>query len=1763
MNRLNWSYVATVLVILLVLGLSASNTRTFASAASGLGSVEEKGPAHGPQSPAATYIVDTNLDTNLTACTDAAADCTLRGALNNANANSSTDIINFALPGPSFTINVTGSGLPPTIYPVVIDGYSQSGARCNTLEVGNDAVLLIELDGSGLSANRDLLWSQAGGLTVRGLMVNRAPRIGIDMWNGGNNTVEGNFIGTDPSGTQARGNGFAGVYLTTLSGSMIGGTSPCARNLISGNNIGIGISDPNTSNIVVQGNYIGTDRHGINALPNWRGMYITAGAFGITIGGPAAGARNIISGNSERGIMIFSVLAPGNRVQGNYIGANVAGDPLSNGWEGIYAEKASDLLIGGTGAGEGNLIANNGTGPLGGAGVDITYGPSYRNAILSNSIYSNVGLGISFLGFDIPAQNDLNDPDDGPNYLQNYPVLTSVIGGVIVGTLNSTANTSFVIEFFASPTCDPSNHGEGQLFLGRTSVTTLGNNISFQYAPSPQPPPGWFITMTATDPGGNTSEFSRCGQVPLALTPTHTNTPALPTLTPTHTNTPVLQTSTRTPTHTNTPALPTHTNTPALPTHTNTPALPTHTPTTQPTAASATASVTCTPAPTQLIAWYPLDERTGTPIAHDIVGAAHGNHASGPEPIPGKVDFALRFDGVDDYVEVPASLAFNPGTGGFSIDTWIRTTQGSGRRVFIDKRGPGPVGYALFLDNGKPGLQLADASGVSDYIMDGAGIADGQWHMVAVTVQRNPDFRVLLCVDGTSSCAVWTAPVRDGDLSNPAALWFGRDHLSNFRFAGDLDEVEFFNRPLTKLEMRDIYDAGGAGKCKPTTTPTATAVPEATPCPLGTPIVYTGAITASDGTQLGRLYRDDPGSICNIPQPCAVFDTTSRHYDVYTFHNCCEKVCVTVELDAGDCVGNRTLQSTAYLHFDPANICQTYLGDIGDSPNPVKSYSFMVPAQVVFQVVVNEVNPDSGCSNYNLTVNGLSVPPPGCLVTPSATPTATHTVSPTPAATSSPTCQPLLKVYTTNADFDEGSYIHAGHHVQDQLQLVDTPRPLKYLWVAVSGKGTIVKIDTETGDVLGEYWSSPAGQPKNPSRTTVEHSGGVWASNRDGNSVLHIGLLENGGCVDRDGDLVIETSTGLHDILPWTNAGGTDTDGGVATAQDECIRHYTRVSSSGTRHVSVDANNDVWVSGTGGRIFDLLDGDTGLIDVVRGPEGPVVGPLEAYGGYGGLIDHNGVLWSASGSAGPSGPERSLLRWDPWLPNGDPNPLSGPNGYPDDSTRWMGYNHDSYGLCMDSQSNVWNTSVRSDQIRKFSPDGLMVLGPVSAGNPQPNGTVTAQGCVVGDEDHVWVAHSYYHRTVGHLLPDGTWLGNVTVASDAALYSGPTGLAVDQDGKIWATNYNDHTVVCIDPDLGPLGTDGITSVGALCENIPPVDLGYQLYNYSDETGSTLTGLPQNGTWEVVYDSDHQDVTWGFVTWNAYVPDTGALTVFAASSVDGENFSSPQEVQYGVDLTVPDGQYLKVTVRFTRASASGNESPILYDLTIATCNYVVPPTPTPVPHSWSFSDVPLSNPFYPFVSCLAYRGVVSGYACGGSGELCNGDNEPYFRPNQLVTRGQLVKIVALAAGFAEDPGAQIYEDGPFSNPFYRWINQLTRRGYVSGYACGGPGEPCSTEQRPYFRPGANATRGQSAKIVANAAVLTGTPTGQSFTDVPPTHPFYRWIEQIAALGVIGGYGCGGPGEPCDPQQRPYFRPAAAVTRGQSAKIVANTFYPNCQTP
>jgi hypothetical protein len=146
------------------------------------------------------------------------------------------------------------------------------------------------------------------------------------------------------------------------------------------------------------------------------------------------------------------------------------------------------------------------------------------------------------------------------------------------------------------------------------------------------------------------------------------------------------------------------------------------------------------------------------------------------------------------------------------------------------------------------------------------------------------------------------------------------------------------------------------------------------------------------------------------------------------------------------------------------------------------------------------------------------------------------------------------------------------------------------------------------------------------------------------------------------------------------------------------------------------------------------------------------------------------------------------------------------------------------------------------------------------------------------------------------------------------------------------------------------------------------------------------------------------------------------------------------------------------------------------------------------------------------------------------------------------------------------QSFADVSPTQPFWLWIERAYTHGTITGYTCGGQGEPCDPQHRPYYRPAHNLTRSQLVKVTALAASY-GDPipsSQQSFSDVPTTNPFWLWIEQVYLHGAISGYPCGTPpAGPCDPAQRPYFLPGAELTRGQAAKIIANVFIPGCYTP
>ena len=326
-------------------------------------------------------------------------------------------------------------------------------------------------------------------------------------------TALGNIVGLDATGSFKVPNLYAGVRAGSRGLLTLGGDIPGDGNLISGNtgdglNIVGGI-------VTAKRNWIGTDLAGTTALGNGgRGVIIGDGGAGgtqgaATIGGTNAGAGNVISGNGLDGISWY--YPSSGTILGNRIGVAPNGvQAMGNGGAGISITNQVGGSIGGaTGltpracTGACNVIAYNGL-----DGVAIT-GFSTIVPIRGNVFRSNGELGVD-LNANGLTLNDQGDADVGPNNLQNFPVITSRtydgVNTTIQGHLNSTANTTYALDVFASSAADPSAYGEGEVWLGSTSCTT---NVSGTCAWSFAAPGSWlFLTATATSPGGATSEFS-------------------------------------------------------------------------------------------------------------------------------------------------------------------------------------------------------------------------------------------------------------------------------------------------------------------------------------------------------------------------------------------------------------------------------------------------------------------------------------------------------------------------------------------------------------------------------------------------------------------------------------------------------------------------------------------------------------------------------------------------------------------------------------------------------------------------------------------------------------------------------------------------------------------------------------------------------------------------------------------------------------------------------------------------------------------------------------------------------------------------------------------------------------------------------------------------------------------------------------------------------------------------------------------------------
>jgi hypothetical protein len=486
-----------------------------------------------PAEAATTFIVNKTSDAKDRKLSDTVCDtsrkkgkqCTLRAAIQESNDTSGADTINFNIGGTAGvkTINVGSTGLeelPAITEAVTINGYTQRGAKENTLAEGNNAVLKIQLNGTNAGTFADGLLIGASNSTIKGLVINRFGENGIYLPNvlSGLNNIEGNFIGTSASGTTDLGNQGNGVEIFEASNNTIGGTAPAQRNVISGNN-DRGIYINQTIMTVIQGNHIGTKADGTGDLGNANegvrlGFDGFEAAHDTIIGGTATGAGNVISGNGGEGVEIMGFA---NKVEGNTIQAN--------GGHGVSIGAGSNNTVGDVTAEAGNVISGNG-----GDGVAVS-GGSTSNRILFNSIFSNTNLGID-LGDDGVTQNDVDpngpndDSDTGANNRQNFPLIGSAIRSssttitTIIGTLNSSPDQNYIIQCFVTDGAPAGGHGEGKTFLGQTTTATNSNGDATFTCAGPDPTlgestAGKTVTATATNntATGDTSEFSQNVQV--------------------------------------------------------------------------------------------------------------------------------------------------------------------------------------------------------------------------------------------------------------------------------------------------------------------------------------------------------------------------------------------------------------------------------------------------------------------------------------------------------------------------------------------------------------------------------------------------------------------------------------------------------------------------------------------------------------------------------------------------------------------------------------------------------------------------------------------------------------------------------------------------------------------------------------------------------------------------------------------------------------------------------------------------------------------------------------------------------------------------------------------------------------------------------------------------------------------------------------------------------------------------------------------------
>jgi CSLREA domain-containing protein len=418
---------------------------------------------------AATFTVTNIGDAAGTTC---GASCSLRQAMGAANLTAAADIVAFNIAGPGVKTIALGSALPDIVQPLTIDGYTQADAKANTLVDGDNAVILIRLDGSAPGSGGRGISVCASNSVVRGLSTTNFGGADIQVGITGAGTacaidtadvaIEGSFVGLHPDGVTAAAAGIGILVTSDQLRTRVGGASPAQRNVIVGGDPGINFSGIQGD---VAGNYIGTDASGT----------LDRGGSGSALFLPGTGDTNDIGGLAPNLIAFYAR------------GINAASGSVNN-----------------------RYVANHFRN-LDGIGIDLVASGNAADGI---------------------TPNDVNDVDTGANNLQNFPENISVsrtatglnISGRIDRAATATSIT-FTVGVYANAACNAATDREGERFLGTFNFVSSNQSVetftNVAVNTTESLPVGTGITLTATDPAGDTSEFSNCINVD-AVSPTFT-----------------------------------------------------------------------------------------------------------------------------------------------------------------------------------------------------------------------------------------------------------------------------------------------------------------------------------------------------------------------------------------------------------------------------------------------------------------------------------------------------------------------------------------------------------------------------------------------------------------------------------------------------------------------------------------------------------------------------------------------------------------------------------------------------------------------------------------------------------------------------------------------------------------------------------------------------------------------------------------------------------------------------------------------------------------------------------------------------------------------------------------------------------------------------------------------------------------------------------------------------------------------------------------